>query len=201
MPEISESFDVDQPVARVWEFFQDVPQVVTCMPGLELTEETTPDVFKGKVKIKLGPVTAAFEGEATIVTRDAEAYRATIEGKGIDKKGGSRASATVIYSLASKGAGTAVTLEADMKLTGTLAQMGRTGIVQDVAHHLTGEFAKALRAKLAESAPAEPEAAPTATPAEPSVTTKDVASAKISGWQVLMAIVRGFFRRLFGGAN
>ena len=30
-------------------------------------------------------------------------------------------------------------------------QMGRTGIVKDVAHHLTGEFAKALGAKLAES--------------------------------------------------
>ena len=195
MPEISETFDVDQPVARVWAFFQDVPQVVTCMPGLELTDAPAPDTYKGKVKIKLGPVTAAFEGEATVVARDAEAHRATIEGKGIDKKGGSRASATVSYSLAPRGDGTTVTLEADMKLTGTLAQMGRTGIVKDVAHHLTGEFAKALSAKLAESA------APVDTPAEKTEAPASLPTAQISGWQVLMAVVRGFFRRLFGAAR
>jgi len=165
------------------------------MPGLELTGEPAPDNYLGKVKIKLGPVTAAFEGEAKIVARDADGHSATIEGKGIDKKGGSRASATVIYSLAQDGDSTTVTLNVDMKLTGALAQMGRTGIVQDVAHHLTGEFAKALRARLAESAPANDsasEAAPVEAPSSP---------AQISGWTILMAIVRGFFRRLFGAAR
>jgi len=195
LPEISESFVVEQPIERVWTFFQDVPQVVTCMPGLELTGEPAPDNYLGKVKIKLGPVTAAFEGEAKIVARDADGHSATIEGKGIDKKGGSRASATVVYSLAQDGNSTTVTLNVDMKLTGALAQMGRTGIVQDVAHHLTGEFAKALRARLAESAPANDsaiEAAPVEAPSSP---------AQISGWTILMAIVRGFFRRLFGAAR
>ena len=67
VPDIEASFTIDQPVGRVWEFFQDVPEVVTCMPGTELIAQTGESTYKGKVTVKLGPVTAAFEGEATIV--------------------------------------------------------------------------------------------------------------------------------------
>jgi carbon monoxide dehydrogenase subunit G len=154
LPEVSQSFDVGQPVERVWAFFQDVPQVVTCMPGLELTGQSGDSTYQGKVRIRLGPVTAAFEGEATILETDAAARRARIEAKGIDRKGGSRASAAVVYDLTAMADGTRVTLAGDIKLTGALAQIGRTGIIQDVAAQLTSQFADALRAKLA-STPAD----------------------------------------------
>lgn len=156
MPKVVESFEVDQPVARVWAFFQDVPQVVTCMPGLTLTGQTGENTYQGKITVKLGPIASEFEGEATIVETDEAAHRVRIESKGIDKRGGSRASATVAYALSAKeGGGTAVAVEGDIKLTGALAQMGRTGIVQDIAKQLIGEFSAALGAKLAAASPEE----------------------------------------------
>ena len=70
MPDIEASFSIDQPASRVWDFFQDVPEVVTCMPGTELLAQPGEATYTGKVTVKLGPVTAAFEGEATIVEAD-----------------------------------------------------------------------------------------------------------------------------------
>jgi carbon monoxide dehydrogenase subunit G len=157
LPEVSQSFEIGQPVERVWAFFQDVPQVVTCMPGLELTGQTGANAYQGKVRMRLGPVTAAFEGEATILDVNDSAHHARIEAKGIDRKGGSRASAAVVYDLAAIPGGTRVTLAGDIKLTGALAQIGRTGIIQDVAAQLTSQFAEALRAKLAATASASPD--------------------------------------------
>jgi len=153
MPEITLSFDVDQPPELVWRFFQDVPRVVMCMPGLEYggarAGEAGEEIHRGKVRIKLGPVSAAFEGEATIVDVDEAARSARIDGKGIDKRGGSRASASVIYRIWDQDGASRVRLDAEIKLSGALAQMGRTGIVQDVATQITQQFAESLRATLA----------------------------------------------------
>ncbi|MBM3484135.1 MAG: hypothetical protein FJX66_12660 [Alphaproteobacteria bacterium] len=154
MTDIVERFTVDQPPDAVWAFFQDVPAVVTCIPGLALTGEEPPDKYRGKIRLRLGPVSAAFEGEAMIVERDATARRARIEGQGLDRQGGSRASARVDYQIAPKDAGSEVTVTAEIKLTGALAQIGRTGIVQDVARELTAVFASTLRERLAASAAA-----------------------------------------------
>ena len=152
MPEIEQSFDIDQPPEKVWRFFQDVPCVVTCMPGLEYgglkADAPGSEIHRGKVRIKLGPVSAAFEGEAAILESDDGARSARIEGKGIDKRGGSRASASVVYKIVENGGGSRVQLDADIKLSGALAQMGRTGIVQDVAAQITEQFAASLRTML-----------------------------------------------------
>lgn len=160
MTDIVERFTIDQSPDAVWAFFQDVPAVVTCIPGLTLTGEEPPDKYRGKIRMRLGPVAAAFEGEATIVERDAGQRRARIEGQGLDRQGGSRASARVDYQIAPKGVGSEVTVTAEIKLTGALAQIGRTGIVQDVARELTSVFAATLRERLAALAPVPVSVAP-----------------------------------------
>ena len=173
MPDVEASFDIDQSVDRVWGFFQNVPEVVTCMPGLELIGQTGADTYEGRVKIKLGPINAAFQGEATIVDNDADTHSARIEAKGVDRQGGNRASAAVTYQVSGHDGGARVTLSGDIKLTGALAQMGRSGIIQDVANQLTVQFADHLRAKLAATGgdeigehASEPGSASTPTPTE-----------------------------------
>ncbi len=200
MPEITQSFDINQPPELVWRFFQDVPRVVTCMPGLEYggarKGEAGEEIHAGKVRIKLGPVSAAFEGEAAIPEVDEAARTARIEGKGIDKRGGSRASATVVYKIVESGGASRVELNADIKLSGALAQMGRTGIVQDVAAQITEQFAESLRATLAAeaattttdegSSPPEPAPPPPAVPSE------------IRGESLLLKIIWRRIKALFG---
>ena len=149
MPDIEASFDIDQPAHRVWILFQDVPEVVTCMPGTELLGRTGESTYTGKVTVKLGPVTAAFEGEATIAGVDHGARTAQIEASGIDRQGNNRAKASVVYEIHEGDNGSQVRLHGSIRLTGTLAQMGRGGIIQDVANHLTAQFAERLRDKLA----------------------------------------------------
>jgi len=149
VPDVEASFHIDQPASRVWDFFQDVPEVVTCMPGTELLSQEGEATYAGRVTVKLGPVTAAFEGEATIVETDRSARTATIEATGVDRRGSNRATARMAYEIQEHDGGARVRLHGTVKLSGALAQMGRGGIVQDVASHLTAQFSSRLHEKLA----------------------------------------------------
>lgn len=185
MPDIEASFAIDQPTKRVWAFFQDVPDVVTCMPGTELLAQTGEATYTGRVTVKLGPVTAAFEGEATILETDHDARTARIEATGIDRRGGNRARASVAYEIHECDGGSHVRLHGSIRLSGALAQMGRGGIIQDVANHLAAQFSERLREKLARGdqgsdTGAEGQNAPQA----------------IEGAHLTRAVVAAWFRRL-----
>ncbi len=111
------------------------------------------------MSIKLGPFSAAFEGEAQ-VTVDAAAHSGHVEGKGTDKRGGSRSKLVLDYRLDDTGAGTKVDVDADVQLVGPIAQFGRTGIVNETANVLIRQFVQNVEAKLnASPAPAAPSAA------------------------------------------
>ncbi|MFP3914099.1 MAG: SRPBCC family protein [Actinomycetota bacterium] len=145
---IEHEFTVQRPMADVWEFFQDVPGVADCLPGAELREDKGDNTYAGAVSVKLGPMTATFEGEATI-TPDPSAHSARIAGKGVDKRGGSRGQVDVQYSLAeANGTGTSVSIDADVTLSGPAAQFGRTGLVNEISKRLIGEFVECLEGKL-----------------------------------------------------
>lgn len=153
MPKITQSFNVEQEPELVWHLFQDIPRLATCMPGLEyggeIIEEDGTACHRGTARVKLGPVSATFEGKALILSINENERYAHIEGKGVDKRGGSRASASITYNIQDIGNATVVIIEADIKLSGALAQIGRTGIVQDVATQITEQFADNLRKTLA----------------------------------------------------
>lgn len=145
---IDHEFTVERPVGDVWEFFQDIPAVADCMPGAELKEDKGDNVYAGVVSVRLGPMTAAFEGEATI-SPDPQAHTATISGKGVDKRGGSRGQVKVVYGLAEAEPGsTTVSIEADVTLSGPAAQFGRTGLVNEISKRLINEFVDCLEGKL-----------------------------------------------------
>lgn len=114
MPEIKQSFTVNQPRARVWEAFQDIPKVVSCIPGATLNGPPEDGHVTGQMVVKLGPVKANFAGEATITT-DADQQSGVINGLGSDKKHGARAKGKVDYHLqeAEGGAATLVNVVVD----------------------------------------------------------------------------------------
>jgi uncharacterized protein len=199
---VAQKFTVARPLAEVWAFFQDVPAVARCMPGAELRESKGDGVFAGKVKVRLGPFGAHFEGEAK-VTPDPATHSGHVEGKGVDKRGGSRTRLVMDYRLAPVGDGTEVTVDADVTLAGAIAQVGRTGLIQETANILVQDFVTALEAQLA------PAATSTASPAAPTPSTEapSAASAKTGsreirggslGLRVLWAWLRGLLRRVIG---
>jgi carbon monoxide dehydrogenase subunit G len=173
---IENSFDVDADPDRVFDFLQNPHNVAACFPGAELTEDLGDDAYRGKVKIRLGPVTAAFTGTAKVVERD-DAGRVAVllaEGKDIRGSGTARARAAMRVEPAA-GGGSSVLLQTDLTISGKLAQFGR-GIMADVSTRMVGDLATRVRERIeGESAPvpaaeaepgAETAAAETATSAE-----------------------------------
>ena len=144
---IEHEIEVAKPLSMVWDFFQDIPSVVQCMPGAELSEDKGGGEYTGKISVKLGPLSANFEGEATIET-DPVARSATITGKGVDRRGGSRGRMTVEYQLRETDAGTGINIEANVSLAGAVAQFGRSGLIKEISNRLIGEFAQCLEGKL-----------------------------------------------------
>ena len=145
--EIENSFTVTAPADRVYSHLLDVNNVVRCVPGAELSEMVDADTFKGKVKIKVGPVTVSYNGTARITERDAANRTATLQAEGRETTGSGSANATTRMSVTEDGASSVVTLATDFTVVGRIAQFGR-GIMEDVSKHLVGQMADCIRATL-----------------------------------------------------
>ena len=151
---ITQEFVVARPPQDVWEFFQDVPSVAQCLPGAALTGQDESGAYDGNLAVKLGPMTAAFEGKC-VITPDAENMSARIEGKGVDKKGGSRGQVSVLYDINEHPDGCHVMVDADVTLSGPAAQFGRTGLINEMSKRLIGDFVACLEGKLSAATEAE----------------------------------------------
>ena len=102
---ITSDFEVAQPVDKVWQFFDDIPQVAACLPGAELTEDLGDDKYDGKVAIRMGPVKLQFAGTAEITERDDAAKRIVVDAAGADEKGRGQAAMVVTATpVAARGA-------------------------------------------------------------------------------------------------
>lgn len=179
---IENSFPVAAPPDQVFEFLQNAHNVAACFPGAELLDEVGDDTYLGKVKIKVGPVTASYSGTATIVSRDPATRTAVLRAEGKDSRGAGTASATARMHVEPSEAGATVEFATDLAVSGKLAQFGR-GIMSDVSARMVEQLADAVRDRIQTDAPA--------TPAEP-------VPAALSGGTLIRAAIAGFFRRLFG---
>ena len=178
---IENEFTVSPPVATVWAFFQDVPSVAQCLPGAELTEDRGDGTYAGRVSVKLGPMAANFEGEAT-VTPDESTRSGSIDGKGADRRGGSRGQVKVDYTLTEADGGTKVRIEADVTLSGAAAQFGRTGLINEMSNRLIGDFVSCVEGKLVAESPEE---------------AAEVKAADVKGFTLFLESLIAWIKRLF----
>lgn len=182
---ISQEFEVARPADDVWTFFQEVPAVAQCLPGAELAGQDEDGSYQGSLSAKLGPMTSTFEGTA-VITPDEANRTATIEGKGVDKKGGSRGQVKVVYTIAEAGEGSTVTVEADVTLSGPVAQFGRTGLINEMSKRLIGEFVTCLEGKLEATTDEEAEA---------------IQASEVRGISLFFSSLWSWIRRLFKGTK
>ena len=142
--QIENQFPVAAPPDTVFAFLVDINRVVGCMPGAELSEVVDPTTFKGKVKIKVGPVTVAYAGTARITDRDEAARTATLEGEGRETTGPGNARAKANMRVEASGAGSTVTVSTDFTVAGRVAQFGR-GLMEDVSKSLVAQMAACIK--------------------------------------------------------
>lgn len=156
---IENSFEVPAPPEEAWALLMDVPRVIPCMPGAELTETVDDTHWKAKMSVKLGPISLLFATDVARESADEATRTSKLSANAREAKGRGSARATIESSLATTDGGTRVDVVTDLALTGPVAQYGR-GMVQDVAAQLTQQFADCLQRQLSTPAPAEGVAAP-----------------------------------------
>src|SRR5919201_7014621 len=125
---LENTFDVPAPPEEAWALLNDVPRVVPCMPGAELTEVVDDNTWKATMHVKLGPIALQFGTDVTRQTMDESARTTTLQARARELKGRGGATATIESSLEPAGDGTRVKIVTDLQMQGTLASTGR-GIV------------------------------------------------------------------------
>lgn len=144
--ELNNEFRVAVPAAKVWEVFTDVERVAPCLPGATLLS-VDGDEFTGAVKVKVGPITVSYKGNASFQEKDATAQRVVLKADGKETRGNGTASAVVTAQLKDEGDATTVIVTTDLAISGKAAQFGR-GVLADVSGSLINQFAKSLEAEL-----------------------------------------------------
>jgi uncharacterized protein len=197
---IENEFTVADEPARVWAYLLDVEKIAPCMPGAEITELVDDRNWKGRMNMKFGPMSLVFAGQVTLRERDDVAHRVVLAAKGMEQKGKGAATATVTSWLEPDGAGTRVKMQADITLTGTVAQLSR-GLVPEVSKKLTAQFADCLHESMTAEADVRNAGPTTSTLAAPAPTLARPVGAIRLGLSAAWSLIVGFVRRLFGGRS
>jgi carbon monoxide dehydrogenase subunit G len=197
--EIENEFTVPAPIDHVWAYLLDVERVAPCMPGAELTEVVDDTTWKGKVNMKLGPVSLSFAGTVTMQDRDDQAHRIVLAAKGMEQKGKGAANASVTSWLEDGQGETHVKMKADIHLTGTVAQLSR-GLLPEVSRKLTQQFADCLAQSMGAAEVVATESADVADEAraeQAPVKAKPIGGFRL-GLSAIWVGIKNFFRKLFG---
>jgi uncharacterized protein len=179
---IEKTFQVQQPVERVWNMLSDPRKVASCVPGAHITEQVDQQTYKGSISVKVGPTVTDYNGEVQIVRLDPQNHEIEILAKGQDVRGRGSASMKMTGKLkALKDDHTEVTSNSELNVVGILAQLG-SRVISEVSNILFGEFTKNFEAQLAQ-------------PADATDHTSGSAAKPVSATSLAWQAAKGVFRR------
>jgi len=209
--QLENSFQVSAPPDQVFAYLLDINKVVGCVPGAELTEVVDQSTFKGKVKVKVGPITVAYSGTARITDRNDAERIATLSAEGRETTGPGSARATAQMRVQTAGEASLVTITTEYHVAGRVAQFGR-GVMEDVSKRLVGEMARCIQSNVEADEPAGDDVAAavdrsasgsrTSGVSGPPAQSRQMATAKpVSAFSLFWHLVKVRFARLFGRAT
>jgi hypothetical protein len=164
-------YRIAAPRDKVWQSLNDPAILQQCIPGCETLERVSDTELNGKVRAKVGPVSARFGGKVTLSDLDPpSSYRISGEGTG-GAAGFAKGGAAV--SLHDDNGATVLSYKAEANVGGKLAQIGSrlvAGAARKMADDFFARFAAIVGAAGAppQTPPAPAQAAPSESPqAEP----------------------------------
>jgi len=199
---IEERFEVQAPVERVWKYLIDPKRVVECLPGAELLEQQDEHTFLGAIKVKVGPLSMSYKGQAKFTEINEETHQVRMVGDAREVTGSGSTKVSMLSTVTPlANGGCEVLVNADIDLVGKIVQFGR-GMIQEVSRQMFRQFSTCVKKQLeVDETPEPPQPAdkpadqPVDKPAEPE--TKAVAAAPLA-FRALWAIIARFFSSLFG---
>lgn len=189
MVALSETTTIALPADEVWPLLSDPALVAACIPGATLSPDQGDGLWRGSVRVKFGPTVAVFRGEATLAF-DHTARTCTIEGRGIDGRGASRALASGNVRITGKET-TELAIDGTFSVSGPLETFANAGGVH-VARALLGEFSTNLAKLVAERRPAAVAASAPVAEAPPAPPATELRAGNIM-WRAFLSWVRSLF--------
>ncbi|MGH8829858.1 MAG: SRPBCC family protein [Polaromonas sp.] len=172
------------PADFAWRVLQDIEGVAACMPGAKITEKIDDTHYKGTVTVRVGPATVSFKGDIEIKGIDAAKRELQLGGKGSDTSGQSGASMDLIATVRETGPGTCELMgNSEVMVTGKAATFGGR-MMGTVSDQILKQFFDNFTLRVQQTAGQAVTAAPPAN--------------EINAMALMWAIVKDFFRRLFG---
>ncbi|MGA1169360.1 MAG: SRPBCC family protein [Ilumatobacteraceae bacterium] len=146
--DLHHEFTVPVPASDAWRILTDLERLAPCLPGAQLTE-VEGEIYRGQVKVKVGPILAQFKGQASFVSRDDANFLASLKAEGRDTTGKGNASATITARLDPVTDTSAkCTVDTQLNISGKVAQFGR-GALADVSDKLLLQFVDNLNSLIA----------------------------------------------------
>ena len=184
------SLKLNQEPAVIWKCMIDPSFMVKSVPGAELTEQIDERNFKGKISVKIGPVTTKFNGEAEFTKLEEADYELTMEGKGLDTSGKGGANMTMNIKLSTlEDGGTEMLSSMSLSITGRLAQFGGRMIVA-VNNKMFDQWAKSFTDLLNEQPPTNHSNEKSSSQQTDS---KPVESTPVKAFPLVWAAIKGLF--------
>jgi carbon monoxide dehydrogenase subunit G len=153
---VEKTFQVQEPVEKVWAFLSDPRKVATCVPGAQITEQVDDRNYKCAISVKVGPSVTDFKGAVEILRLDPAAHEIEILGKGQDVRGKGSASMKMTGKLRALENGTEVTSVSEVNVVGIFAQMGGR-MINEVSNIMFEKFTNCFREQLQSAAEGQAE--------------------------------------------
>ena len=153
---LTNEFTVGADVDTVWRTLLDMEGVAGCLPGASIEATDEENHYSGSMRLRIGPMTVAYQGTATLTEVDEAARRAVISLRAREAKGHGTALATITNVVEPVDGGTRVRAETDLRITGPQARFGR-GVMEDVAGRVLSEFSDRLERQITEATPPSPD--------------------------------------------
>lgn len=196
---MTEKTIIPLPAAEVWPLLSDPAVVASCIPGAQLAPDQGDGLWRGTIRVKFGPTVAVFRGEASLAF-DHAARQCTIEGRGIDGRGASRALASGVVKVTGE-AVTELAIDGSFTVSGpleTFANAGGVHVARALLAEFSGNMAKRVADRRAASAPVAAEAPMPSSAPPSSPATTPPAAAELSGGRLLWRAFLSWLRSLTG---
>ncbi len=193
MVSLTEKTVIPLPAAEVWPLLSDPALVASCIPGAQVAPDQGDGLWRGSIRVKFGPTVAVFRGEASLVFDQGQRI-CTIEGRGIDGRGASRALASGVVKVTG-GDATELAIDGSFTVSGPLETFANAGGVH-VARALLAEFSANMAKLVAERrAPLPPvDAASLASPPPVAAPSPAPAAAELSALGLLWRAFKSWLR-------
>ena len=194
---IEQRFEVQAPVERVWQYLIDPKRVVECLPGAELLEQKDDQTFLGAIKVKVGPLSMSYKGQAKFTEMNEQAHQVRMVGDAREVTGSGSTKVSMLSTVVPLASGgSEVSVNADVELVGKIVQFGR-GMIEEVSRQMFKQFSTCVKQHLEVAEDPQPAGNPQP---ETHNETKAVAAAPLA-FRAIWAIVLRFFEGLFGKAE